>query len=143
MEEESQYVYEQCTYQPVLKTYYNCECLAGAFLVQREKQGPLVAQEDILQKSLTDPKIKCTNAANIAGDNYTNCMGILNVLDELGKTHEKVCSCAANKVARNFEKRPMMEPSFIRDLLMGGMAQCKDSLSKPPTQPTTNFNRLN
>lgn len=128
MEEEAQYIFRQCTRQPYMKSLYNCECLTGAFLIQREAQGPMVTQYDIMKKVLRNPANKCANGPEIANYAYNTCTAVEKSIDELAapKSYEARCACVGNKVARDFEKAPMLESSYMEALTNAAIEYCRD-----------------
>lgn len=129
MEMEANDVRRLCEANASQKNLFNCECLAGAFLQQREKYGPTMRQSQIFTDiTLKNPVKSCANAVMVAGNSYTNCLEQTASLRPLAKSadNEEYCVCVSNKVAKEFEQYPAMSPSYVRELNYNALLHCDD-----------------
>lgn len=128
MEEESQYVYDICMANAYEKKYFDCRCLSGAFLIEREKVGPTVTQSEILDKFTTSSDAKCANTDEIAGTAYQNCIDFQKTYHELSSDEENdsYCTCTANLVAKNFTKAPGLDMGLVSMYTTNAMTYCLD-----------------
>ena len=109
MEEEAMYVYEQCRSNSYKRKYYDCRCIAGAFLTNREKDGPARPQDDIVYNLFRGGPSECANTVSIAGDAYKDCMDTAKIFREFAKDNEEYCSCVGKTTANSFAKKPLSE----------------------------------
>lgn len=121
---EAQYVHKLCDSNGYQATYFDCACLAGAFLQERERLGPMVLQKEILNSLTKSRNAKCANTANMAGNVYENCMEYANAIRELESDNEQLCTCAANKAASDFTKSPRLNVDYIRNIRRQAMRHC-------------------
>ncbi len=138
MEKESRYVFQQCVNNPVQNKYMNCECLAGAFLQQREKLGPTVLQFTIVENLYVSGNTKCANTEYIAGSTYNECLKKSDTFRELENDNEAYCTCVANKVARDFNKKPVANVSYIGSLNSKARVICNDPANRLARKPSNN-----
>lgn len=124
MEEEAMYVYDTCTSNAYQKTYFDCQCLAGAFMQMREKLGGIAPQEEILQRLTRSDKAKCANTVVIAGQAYQECQAYAKISREYQKDNEEYCTCVGNEVARKFDGSPFLRTQYISDLHTDAMVAC-------------------
>ena len=124
MEAEANDVYRLCDMNPYQKTFINCECLAGAFLIQREKSGPVTPQFEILDALAKNKGANCANTEEVAGITYENCMDFADTYRELERDNPEFCECVANRVALRFRRTPVLEPAYISDLNVEAMGFC-------------------
>ncbi len=124
MKKEAEYIYGLCAYNAFQKIYFDCRCLAGAFLAERERLGPTAIQSDIMQRLTQSSKAKCGNTETIAGRTYESCMTYSRAFRELATDHEDMCRCAANRVATNFQKKPILDPSYVASLNAQALSHC-------------------
>lgn len=146
MEDEAQYIYRDCQANPMTNLYYNCACVGGAFLIQREKRGPMYPQGWIYQDILKNPKLKCVNEEAYAGDNYKTCMSVMGVAFELGLDNKEICTCAANRAARNFNNNPEPGIAYTGGILGNAIQYCQKPENRPVKKKSTNttdFSTLN
>lgn len=146
MEDEAQYIYRECKVNPITSKYYNCACVGGAFLTQREKHGPMYPQGLIYQGILKNPKLNCVDEVAYAGDNYKTCLNILSIVYELGTDNEEICSCAANRATKNFNKNPEPGISYTGNILGNAIQYCQKPENRPVKKQqtnTTDFSTLN
>lgn len=136
MEDEARYIHAICSHNSYQRLYFNCDCVAGAFLAQREKLGPMGDQVTMLDKIMRSKTANCANTPAIAGNAYETCMGQSSVHRELAKDNPDYCGCVANKIAREFKKAPMLDISYIESMTIGAMIHCnKPQNRKPATKP--------
>lgn len=124
MQMEAQTVYETCRSNIYKSRYFNCQCLAGAFLIQREKLGGIAPQEEIINELTIGKKASCANTVVIAGTVYRECMQSSRYFREFAKDNEEYCSCVGNTTARQFEKDPFLNTSYISDVQSQAMLRC-------------------
>jgi hypothetical protein len=125
MEEESLYVHSICQGNTYQSLYFNCDCIAGAFLAERERVGPTVMQYDIVRQLLYSRKATCANTEQIAGTIYKDCMDYANYSRELETDNEEYCTCAANKTASDFERMPRLSSRYIRQIRGTALSYCR------------------
>lgn len=121
---EAQYVHKLCDSNGYQATYFDCACLAGAFLLERERVGPMVLQQEILFDLTKSRNAKCANTAVMAGRVYEGCMNYANSMRELASDNEQLCSCAANKAASDFTRAPRLSVDYIRGIRRQAMRHC-------------------
>jgi hypothetical protein len=140
MEEESLFVYTMCQRNAYQSLYFNCECLAGAFLTEREKLGPMVTQFEIMERLTKSNSAMCGNTEAIAGSAYKACMEYAGTSRELELDNEDYCACAANKMANDFTKRPRLSTRYVRSLRVNSMLHCREPANRPvrTSQPASN-----
>lgn len=92
--EEMQSFFERCGEEHLLRSHYNCECLASEFLVERINLGPIVSQNQVLGNI----QGKCIDTVATAGYAYENCLiyGVLNYQGGMSPT--EYCEC----IGRNY-----------------------------------------
>lgn len=127
MVEEAEYVHKRCANHYYQKRYFNCECIAGAFLREREQRGPMVLQETILSDIYRGggDVAKCANTATIAGNTYKECMTYAAISRRLENNNEEYCQCAANRVARDFTSYPYLRTAYIERLNVNALLSCE------------------
>lgn len=130
MEEESLYVHGLCMGNTYQKTYFNCDCIAGAFLSERERLGPTVLQYDIVRQLLQSRKATCANTEEIAGTIYEDCMDAANYSRELETDNEEYCACAANKTASDFNRTPRLNSRYIRQMRGNALSYCRQPANR-------------
>lgn len=134
MQMEAQDVYKLCQINAYQKKLFNCACLAGAFLQQREKLGPTAMQFEIFDMITNSPETSssCANTADIAGRTYQSCLTFAKNWSptEFDPDNEDVCSCTANKVAREFARTPRLNPQYIQILRSNAMKFCSDPVNR-------------
>lgn len=133
MELEANQIYRMCDLNHFQKNNYNCECLAGAFLIEREKLGPMVPQINIFNDITRTKPVACANTERIAGSNYTSCMNMAGRRRAMkGDAHE-YCTCVGNKVANDFTKNPRLVSSHIKVLNYNALLFCEKPENRPKT----------
>jgi hypothetical protein len=131
MEEESLFLHGLCQRNGYQSLYFNCDCLAGAFLTEREKLGPMIPQYDIMERLTKSTNAVCANTEAIAGQAYRDCMSYASTSRELELDNEEYCACAANKMANDFTKRPRLNTRYIRSLRVDSMLYCTEPSHRP------------
>lgn len=131
MEAEARDMYRLCDINPYQKTYLDCECVAGAFLQQREKLGPMVDQSDIYDGILQNKGANCARTENVAGTTYQTCMNYATTYREMARDNEEYCQCVANQVALNFQRQPRISPGYVSKLNFNAMTSCDDPANRP------------
>lgn len=128
MAEEAEYVHQECTISLTKRTFFNCDCIAGEFLLRRERLGPTVPQSDILTNMMESAKGVCPNTERFAAESYSDCMEVRAIHAELATPEEndRLCHCAANKAALDFAKKPLLDVTYSITLVTGAMAYCSD-----------------
>ncbi len=131
MKREAAGVHAQCAANPYHSIYFNCECLGGAFLIEREKQGPFVPQYDIFDQLTRGPKATCANTENIAMKSYISCLDYAETFREMNRDNKEYCECVGNRVANTFTKRPRLSPTYVEGITLNAMLFC----DKPENRP--------
>lgn len=135
MKKEAEYIYGLCAGNAFQKNHFNCQCLSGAFLLERERLGPTALQSDIMQELTQSDKAKCANVESVAGQTYKTCMEYSTNFRELATDHEEMCTCAANNVAREFGKRPLLDPSYVGMLNTRYFVRCSKPENRKSLMP--------
>lgn len=127
MDEEAQFVYEECQKNLFQRRYFDCGCIAGAFRQKRDEVKHTVPQTLIIQSLVNGKAPACTNKEMIAGDTYTYCQDYSSSFRSFKKEeeNESYCKCAANKMASAFAEKPIFNLDYIRDLRLKIMSRCK------------------
>lgn len=127
MAEEARYVHKQCASHLYQSRFFDCACIAGAFLNERERRGPMILQSTILSDLFRDggKTANCANKPLIAGTVYEDCMGYAAVFRRHEKTNEDFCQCTANRVARDFNTYPYLRVSYIERLQVNALVSCE------------------
>lgn len=128
MREEAAYVHRLCEAHLYRRQYFNCECIAGAFLNEREKRGAMVLQETILTDLYRTggETAKCGNAPDIAGLVFQECNDYARIFRAQEKNNQEYCQCAANRVARDFVTYPYLGLNYIYRLQVNAMLSCEE-----------------
>lgn len=134
MIQEAEYVLGLCRGNAFQKQYFNCECIAGAFLQEREKNGPMKLQHEILDQLMKSPRATCANTEEIAGRTYKTCMELAGMSRELAPDNPEYCTCAANKAALDFKKSPRLNSRHIRSIESKAMTFCDNPANRPAAQ---------
>lgn len=95
---EAQSVFLECSENPNMSRYHDCECLAASFFDLRIEKGP-VPRKDALMMELKD---KCKNPVESVGAEYTSCMQDASV-DNSGFERPDYCECYANRWVELFK----------------------------------------
>lgn len=127
MELEAQYVHAQCMGHLYQSLYFDCACIAGAFLTEREKLGPMVLQDTIVTDLYRTggQTAKCGNGPLIAGNIYEECMDSSRIFRRLETNNEEYCQCTGNRVARDFMDYPYLRTAYISRLRVNAMLACE------------------
>lgn len=127
MEAETRYVHAKCMNHVYQSQYFDCACIAGAFLKEREKRGPMALQETILTELYRTggQTAKCGNGPVIAGKVYQECMDAAQFFRRLETNNEQYCQCTSNRVARDFTSYPYLRIAYIRQLNVNAMLACE------------------
>ena len=124
-DEEAEFIKRQCDISVLEQKYYDCSCIAGAYRLKRnEKQ--LIPQSEILYNLYRDEETKCVDSAKIAGHVLEFCGKFTKYFRarEPQKRNTKYCECVANKVARDFKKKPRLSSRYIQYLKTSAMSSC-------------------
>lgn len=110
--------YQKCENQGVFSKYYNCECVAIAYLDERIKQGPGPHSQTLLRQVVT----QCPFPEGTAGISFRKCtdMMMMTVVGDL----DKFCTCFANFVSKKFTERPSQHSEYISFLHRQAMGEC-------------------
>ena len=126
MEEEAEYIYALCAQNSYQSLYFDCKCLSGAFLLERERLGPTALQSGIMENLTQSNNAKCANIEGFAGESYKSCMSYAKSYREFEKDNDELCTCAANRAANNFKQKPWLDSSYIRSTNTGALMYCLD-----------------
>ena len=122
-DEEALYVHGICQQNVFQRTYFDCACIAGAFRQERDKED-LVPQANLLNSLYSDKRQECINKVAIAGDAYEFCQHYARTYRSREKNNQQYCECVANKVARDFAKRPELRANYISALQTDALISC-------------------
>lgn len=123
-DEEAAYIYEVCETNVFQRTYYNCECIAGAFRQERDKEK-LIPQNTLLNSLYSENKKDCTNKTAIAGEAYQFCQHFAKTYRNREKNNQQYCECVARKVAKDFATRPILRAGYIGGLKTDALVSCR------------------
>lgn len=125
---EAQDIQRQCSRNAYQRVYFKCECLAGAFLQQREKLGPMAMQSDIYTTitNSSETSASCANTESFALRVYESCLSFTQDFNRTElRDNNDYCTCAANKASLDFGKAPRLSPMYIQALRMNAMTECR------------------
>ena len=122
-DEEAAYIYDQCATNPFQKIYLDCGCIAGEFRNQRDSEK-LIPQGELINNIIDNPPEACVNTVTIAGDAYEQCQEYSKIFRSRAKNNEDYCSCAANRAALDFKKKPDIRLSNIEKIRSNAMVSC-------------------
>jgi len=126
MQEEAIYVKEQCQNNPVKGLYYNCECIAGAFLMRRELIGPMYPQNNLVYDIFTDDSINCAYPEQIAASGYATCQEYVRFFRTRRDDNDEYCECVGNRLAITFSEDPRLKTDYIENLRADARKYCED-----------------
>ncbi len=133
MEEEAIGVYNRCAKDMIKQTYFDCECIGGAFLTEREEQGPYVSQYELLKKVYKE-KPECIAEEKLAGQVYNDCQQMAQISRRTDTNNEEYCSCVANDTVKLFAKTPSLRSRAIEGVRARAISAC---LAKYPPKSFT------
>jgi len=126
MQEEAMYVQEQCQNNLLKGLYYNCECIAGAFLMRREQLGPMYPQNDLVYDIFMDDSINCSYPERIAASGYAKCQEYVKFFRTRRDDNEEYCECVGNRLAITFSNDPRLKTDYIEDLRGNAREYCEN-----------------
>lgn len=124
MQQEAEFVHQECAKNVYQSNYIDCECIAGAFLNEREKLGPMVPQSNILRDVYEKHGRKCANTAEIAGNAYQRCEVYARHFRPQFKDGDDFCQCVSKSVVRGFQSNPVIRPRYLQSLYARGYVDC-------------------
>lgn len=133
MELEADQIYQSCEMNHFQRRNFDCGCMAGAFLIEREKRGPMVPQLQILNDITKTKPVDCANTVSIAGNAYSSCVRQSKQRRALKNDVDEYCTCVANKVANDFKKRPRLTTGHLQVLTYNSMLHCQAPENRPKT----------
>lgn len=110
--------YNKCQRKGTFSKYYNCECVAIAYLDERIKQGPEPHSQTLLRQVVT----QCPYPEGVAGVSYKKCEDMM-AFSVVGNLDE-FCTCFANFVSDEFTERPSQHSEYISVLHRQAMGEC-------------------
>ncbi len=124
-DDEAVYIHEECSSNIIQSTYFNCECIAGAYRQARD-EGPIQPQANLLY-SIFDKKAKeCMNKPAIAGDAYSFCEDHVRIFRSRESGNTELCECVARKTVKDFAKEPKLSTDFMADLQIDALLSCQN-----------------
>ncbi len=133
MELEAGQIFRMCEINHFQRTYLDCKCLAGAFLIEREKRGPMALQLDIVNDITKNKPAHCANTDFIAGNSYTSCMRQARQRRAIKGDAAEYCTCVANKIANDFTRTPFLTLAYVQTLNYNSMVFCQNPENRPKT----------
>lgn len=127
MQQEADFVGQECEITPGNPVYYDCECVAANFFQIREREGPFVLKQDIVPQAYE----RCPNTAGVAGMYYGHCVymrGITNPSDTK-KEAEDYCACVSNTLARAYGENPSTRNQYLQSLYVNAVQECRARFS--------------
>lgn len=124
MDEEALYIRKICAGDVLKYSFYNCDCIAGAYRIEREERGPYVPQSIIYNELFDNPDGKCADKERIAGETYEFCMRYSRAHRSREKNNPEYCTCVANKVATRFSDKPRFSLDYINNIRVRSMLSC-------------------
>ncbi|MEM6781773.1 MAG: hypothetical protein AAF569_07915 [Pseudomonadota bacterium] len=123
MAEEAMGIHNRCVADVMKNTYYDCECIGGAFLSIREEVGPYYEQYDILTQIYTeDPQ--CIDEVNIAGMAYTDCQNMSEITRRNETNNDEYCECVAQGTVKQFGLFPSLRTRTIEGVRAQAISDC-------------------
>ena len=94
--DEAQEVHKMCMDNFSMRTYHDCDCIAGKFIEDRVRLGPLSSADMIL------PKYQgiCKNTTDLAGYQYTKCMDQEELMVPREFKPKYYCECYASEYVK-------------------------------------------
>ncbi len=126
MEQEAMYVFGLCDSNIYQKAYFDCECVAGAFLQEREEVGSIVPQSEIIRRIYREGLGSCANTIEMAGEMYQSCQGYASTFREYAPDNEEFCTCVANTFAESFTRNPFLRTKYIESLRTRALVDCEN-----------------
>ncbi len=126
MAEESMHVHDMCASNNYQKSYFSCECVAGAFLQKREEVGSIVPQEEIINQIYRENLGSCANTLQMAGDMYQSCQSYARTYREYEPDNEEFCTCVANTFSLSFTEEPYLRTKYIENLKTRALVDCEE-----------------
>ncbi len=123
-DEEARYIYTLCTRNVMQRSYFNCQCIAGAFRVKRDSDEKIRPQSDILNELFNGKSNACVDKPRIAGLQYNFCSNYAQNLRSRSKKNEEYCSCVGNHVAHQFFDNPLLKTHYVEKLRTNALVHC-------------------
>lgn len=95
---EADLFYQYCQYKEVMRTHYDCECLAAHFLDARIAKGAMAKRYTIMDEI----DKQCLDASEEAFNQYNQCKSNTLLLPKEIDA-EIYCTCYGNEYAKEFE----------------------------------------
>ena len=123
-DEEAEYIYTQCMRNIMQRSYFNCQCIAGAFRLKRDSDEKIRPQSDILNDIFNGEKNSCVDKPKIAGLQYGFCSNYAENLRSRSKNNEEYCGCVGNTVALQFANKPLLKTHYVERLRTNALVAC-------------------
>lgn len=109
--QEAENFNQYCEYKDMMRTHYDCECLAAHFLEERIAKGVHVKRAEIMAAI----EKQCLDASEAAFQQYSQCKANTLLLPKKIEA-ETYCTCYGNEYAKIFEedKLKITSPNIIR-----------------------------
>lgn len=133
---EADLFYQHCEYKEVMRTHYDCECLAAHFLDARIAKGAMAKRYTIMDEI----DKMCIDASEEAFNQYNQCKANTLLLPKEIDA-EIYCTCYGNEYAKEFEgNKWTVSPSSIVRAQTNAHSRCAkgsyavDNYATPPAQ---------
>lgn len=120
--QEMQDFFLRCDTDRLLKSHYNCQCLASEYLDERIRQGPIVDSSVILEGINT----KCIDYGAAAGYAYNECLQYGGLGYDGGMSPEDYCQCIGQNYGILFRRSEgvSLSSSIIRRYSQSAKLRC-------------------
>lgn len=123
-DEEAMYIFEKCSENIIQNTYFDCQCVAGAYRQARD-DGPLKPQSNLLYSVIDKNAEECINKPAIAGDSYEFCENHTRMFRAREPNNKEYCECVARRSVRDFAKDPKLSTDFMADVQIDALITCE------------------
>jgi hypothetical protein len=118
---------QYCQQRNLLRTYYNCDCMALEYLQTRIDLGPSIDRTAIIIK-IGGTCVDVTNAAGLA---YKECKDMWSLLG-LRTNEERYCSCVGSTYAKMYKAAGLQPSSRVFSRIKNNaMSVCRRQIYTP------------
>lgn len=117
--DEGEQIHAQCMNNFAMRTYHDCDCIAGKFIDDRMRLGPLEHSDSILAKY----QGSCKNSTELAGYQYTKCMDQEELMVPREFKPKYYCECYGSEFAKANEEQFEQPHAYTESILMNTAAR--------------------
>lgn len=131
MEEEAMGIYNRCVADIVKSSFFDCECVGGAFLTAREAAGPYETQYNLM-KGIYNGMPECVDSPTIAGKAFEECMMFSKISRRTATNNPEYCTCVAHGTVEQFSQSPSLYSRTIERMKGQAQSLCTDEYPADP-----------